>query len=169
MKKNFTFSMVLMAVLTISSSCASIIHGSKQNVEFASRPTGARLFIDGKDMGTTPQNLNLSRRGNRERDADGKRSFAIKLEMEGYKPYETTLERKLDGWIFGNLLFGGVVGIVIDIASGAMYRLTPKRIDGDFFDGTSSASVTKNGIYIGVTMQPDPSWEKIGQMTKLGK
>lgn len=161
--------MVLMVAVSVFSSCAAIIHGSKQHVEFASRPTGARLYIDGKDMGTTPQSLTLSRRGNRERDADGKKSFAIKLELEGYKPYETTLERKLDGWIFGNLLFGGVVGIVIDIASGAMYRLTPKRIDGDFLDKTATTSPSKNSIFIGVTMQPDPSWEKIGQMTKLSK
>lgn len=35
----------------------------------------------------------------------------------------------LDGWYFGNIVFGGLLGIlVIDPYTGAMYRL-PERVD----------------------------------------
>ncbi len=35
-----------------------------------------------------------------------------------------TFDTKLDGWYFGNLIFGGLLGIlIIDPATGAMWRL----------------------------------------------
>lgn len=166
MKKYLIFSMLLFAAVLTLGSCATIIHGSRQSLEFASRPTGARLYLDGKDMGTTPQTLVLNRKANKKGDLPGKKSYAVRLELDGYQPYETKLERKFDGWIFGNLVFGGIIGVVIDLATGSVYRISPKRVDGDFL---SNSSTTKSGIRIGVTMQPDPSWEKIGQMTRLSK
>lgn len=163
MKKNFIFSIILLSSILVISSCAAIIHGSRQAVEFNSRPTGAKLYVDGQDIGVTPQTLDLKRNGK------GKKQYTVKIELQGYQPYETTLIRKLDGWLFGNLVFGGIVGIVIDIATGSMYKLTPKRVDGDFQNSTTSAKSGKNGIYVDVTLKPDPSWEKIGQLTKLSK
>ena len=49
--------------------------------------------------------------------------------MEGYTPYEMQLEKKLSGWVWGNIAFGGVVGVIVDGTTGAMYRLTPNNVD----------------------------------------
>ena len=39
------------------------------------------------------------------------------------------IQGKLDGWYFGNLLFGGLIGMVIvDPITGAMYRLEKSYI-----------------------------------------
>jgi hypothetical protein len=167
MKKNFTFSVLFIAVITGLSGCASIIKGSTQSVEFASRPNGAKLFLDGKEMGVTPQTLDLRRKARRKTDIAGKKEYTVKIEMEGYAPYETKLTRKLNGWLFGNLVFGGLIGIVIDATSGAMYNLSPKRVDGDLSGGTSTTQTDHNGLRIDVVLRADPSWEKIGQLTKL--
>ncbi len=86
--------------------------------------------------------------------------------MEGYQTYETTLKRKLDGWIFGNILLGGIIGIVVDAASGSMYSLSPKDVTVELTKSTATNHQTKDGIYFSVTLQPDPHWQKIGQLEK---
>jgi hypothetical protein len=36
----------------------------------------------------------------------------------------------VDGWYFGNLLFGGLIGLlIVDPATGAMYKLEPNEIN----------------------------------------
>ncbi|MEW6291598.1 MAG: hypothetical protein AB1545_17315, partial [Thermodesulfobacteriota bacterium] len=42
-----------------------------------------------------------------------------------------TVESKANGWyILGNLLFGGLIGyLIVDPATGAMWNLTPDKID----------------------------------------
>jgi uncharacterized protein YceK len=167
MRKNFTYSFLCIAVIAGLSGCASIINGSTQSVEFASRPNGAKLFLDGKEMGVTPQTLDLRRKARRKGDTAGKKEYTVRIEMEGYAPYETKLTRKLNGWFFGNLVFGGLIGIVIDATSGAMYNLSPKRVDGDLTGTTSSTRTDNNGMRIDVVLHADPRWEKIGQLTRL--
>lgn len=34
----------------------------------------------------------------------------------------------MDGWLFGNLLFGGLICVIVDAATGAMYKLTPNQM-----------------------------------------
>lgn len=87
--------------------------------------------------------------------------------MAGYQPYEIKIKRELDGWFFGNLIFGGLIGIIIDASNGAMYKLSPDQIIASM--GKVSAMNVKDGdnrLYIGVTLQPDPAWERIGTMSK---
>ena len=36
----------------------------------------------------------------------------------------------MNGWYFGNILFGGLIGMIaVDPATGAMYTLQPKAVD----------------------------------------
>lgn len=161
--------MLFIAAAAGLTGCASIINGSTQSVEFASRPHGAKLFLDGKDMGLTPQTFDLRRKARRKGDTAGKKEYTVRIEMEGYAPYETKLTRKLNGWLFGNLVFGGLIGIVIDASSGAMYNLSPKRVDGDLSGGTSTTRTDNHGVRIDVVLRTDPEWKKIGQLTRLSK
>jgi hypothetical protein len=40
------------------------------------------------------------------------------------------LDSSVSGWYFGNLAFGGVIGmLIVDPLTGAMYNLTPDKID----------------------------------------
>lgn len=68
---------------------------------------------------TTPGMLTLNRK---------EIGYVLTFEKEGYKPVEVSLRRTIDGWVFGNIIFGGLVGIVIDFASGSSYQLTPGEV-----------------------------------------
>ena len=151
MKKTFLIAGITIALLF--SSCASIVSGSKQNINFNSTPSGATVLVDDVNLGVTPVIAQLERI---------KKNQKVKIELQGYKPYELILNRKTNGWIWGNILFGGIIGIIIDASSGAMYRLTPDQIKAQLANGVEKKK--KNDTYIGVVMTADANWEKIGNL-----
>ena len=149
-------------------SCASIINGKSQDIFISSQPKGAKILVDDKDYGVTPKTLGLPRMGRMEGEPSSKKEYKITLTLEGYMPYETILQRKVDGWFFGNLLIGGIIGIVVDAVTGSMYKLTPNQISAQMkISGANVFNHKKGEIFIATTLKPDPSWQKIGQITKL--
>jgi hypothetical protein len=152
----------------ISVNCASIIHGNKQDVYFTSQPTGAILYIDDHKVGPTPKTIRLPRKGRIVGESSSKKSYKIKIEMEGYLPYEIYVKRDVDNWLWGNLFFGGVFGIAIDAATGAMYRLTPDQVVGTLPKDERNGIIKNKDpkIYVVANLKIDPSWEKIGNLDK---
>lgn len=153
------------AVTSLLSGCASIIHGGTQSVDITSQPAGAIISIDGNDYGSTPNTIELRRKGRLKGEKGPKKQYAVKIELNGYMPYEVKIKRELDAWFFGNLIFGGVIGMIIDASDGAMYKLTPDQVIAQMGKMTAS-NYKDDSIYIAVTLNPDPSWEKIGTLKK---
>ena len=149
---------IVLAISLSLSGCATILHGSRQDVGFSSNPTGANVTINGENFGKTPTVVKLKR----------KDMHAVKIMLDGYMPYEVVLTRKVDGWIAGNIIFGGIIGLIIDAADGAMYKLSPEQLTAELRRESASTSFKeqKDGILIGVTLTPNPNWEKIGTLEK---
>ena len=154
-------------VILMMSSCASIIHGPTQTVDFSSQPSGATITIDGKEYGNTPQAIELRRKGREKGDKSKKQMYDVKVALDGYYPYELKIKREMDGWFLGNILFGGLIGIIVDASNGAMYKLAPDQIIAQMNKSTAMNNEDKDKIYFAVTLEIDPSWEKIGQMNKV--
>nr|WP_199162437.1 PEGA domain-containing protein [Elizabethkingia sp. ASV34] len=155
MKKNY-FILAFSALFLTTTSCATIISGSKQAIKFTSTPSEATVFIDEVEVGKTPFETKLER----------KRGYNVMIKLEGYKPYETKLTKEFNAWYLGNILFGGIIGLVIDPITGAIYNLTPKQINAQLGEGTAFKT-SKNGINIAVSLKIDKNWKKVGQMVKL--
>ena len=150
--------LILFIIIILLSGCGTIIHGSKQDVIIISTPKKAEVNIDGLNVGTTPFLTKLSR----------KNIHFVKLDIQGYETYYITLSRKLDAWIFGNIIIGGIIGIAVDAATGSMYKLSPGEISADLKvkSTVNLENKPKDGIYITVVLQPKDNWEKIGSMNK---
>nr|WP_288933336.1 PEGA domain-containing protein [uncultured Allomuricauda sp.] len=149
----------------IMSSCASIVHGPTQTVDFNSQPSGATITIDGKEFGKTPQSIELRRKGREKGNRTRKQQYYVKIALDGYYPYELKLKREMDGWFLGNLLFGGLIGIIVDASNGAMYKLSPNQVIAQMNKNTNEMANTEDDrIYLAVTMKIDPNWEKIDQL-----
>lgn len=147
---------IIAAVSLVSTAaCASIMNGSNQGIAFSSTPVGAAISVDGQQMGVTPAVLRLAR----------KDTHTVRLDLDGYAPFEMKLERKMSGWVWGNILFGGIVGVIVDGTTGAMYRLSPDNVDGAMQTRTAVID-GRQSIQIAIVMTPDASWEKIGQLTR---
>jgi PEGA domain len=145
--------------------CASIMHGTSQDIGFQSTPTNAKVTVDGLPMGSTPVVAKLSRKDN----------HIVKMNLDGYQPFEATLTRSTSGWVWGNVVFGGLIGLAVDAMTGGLYNLNPNQISGQLAQGVTpqgkppTAMISKEGIYIAVVLRPDPSWQRIGTLVKVGE
>jgi len=135
-------------------------------VDVSSEPVGAKISIDGRDYGTTPLSIPLNRQGRLLGESKEKKGYLLKIELEGYLPYEIMLRRKMDKLFLVDFI-GSAIGIILDARNGAMYKLTPDQINAKMGKTTASSDSNSENVYIAVTLNPDPSWEKIGNLKKI--
>ena len=146
----------LLALLLVG--CSTIMNGTTQEIGFSSNPTGAKVCIDNQVCGKTPYVFKVSRKDN----------HIVRLEMEGYQPYETTLTRRVSGWVWGNIVFGGLIGLAVDAISGGIYKLTPEQIEGTLQQAQVSSLSDTNFLKIILVREPDPNWVKVAQLVPSG-
>lgn len=142
------------AALITLAGCATIMHGTKQDVGVSSTPTAAKVTVDNAPLGNTPIVANLKRGDN----------HIVRVELAGYQAFEATLTKKTSGWVWGNIVFGGLIGLAVDAITGGLYSLTPEQISATMVK--QSATTTRGMLQVFVVLQPDPTWTKVGQMTR---
>ncbi len=106
-------SLLLIAVVSGTSACATMVAGGPDRVSVASNPAGATVFVDSKPVGRTPLTVELDR-------AHSQGEF--RLELTGFRPALIRRNKEVNGWVWGNLLFGGLIGIIVDVTSGNASR-----------------------------------------------
>jgi len=127
----------LLTTLVVSlTGCCSIIHGTRQDVGISSAPTGAMVKIDNVSSGNTPVVAKLTRKDN----------HFVRVELSGYQPFDMTLTRSVSGWVWGNIVFGGLIGLAVDAIDGAFYNLSPEQVSATLAANHASVSKTGDGI-----------------------
>ena len=144
---------ILMLATTISS-CATIMHGTYQTVGISSNPSDAWVYVDRNYVGNTPLLLELSRKDN----------HLVRIELPGYLPYEIQFTKTVRGWVFGNIVFGGLIGLAVDAVSGGIYRLTPEQVHAELRAQYGVDSKNSNESFIAIVLEPQAGWEKIGNL-----
>jgi uncharacterized protein YceK len=139
--------------------CGTIMHSTTQGIGFASTPTGAAITVNNQTYGTTPTVVKLSR----------KDTHIVKIELPGYQPFETTITRSLSGWVWGNIVFGGLVGLAVDAISGGLYKLSPEQVHATLSKEDIGLLHKQDAIYLAITLHPDPSWEKVATLNPMNR
>lgn len=102
--------------------CATITRGTNQAYSVESRPTGATVRLSTGQTCETPCKLHLKR----------KDEFIATVAKEGYDPVEIEVESRMTGGggaaAAGNILFGGIVGGVVDATNGSLNNLLPEPL-----------------------------------------
>ena len=150
MKRSFAYFLATMSL----TACASIIHGTKQDVGISSSPTGAKVTIDNQSGAATPYIAKLSRGDN----------HVVKIAMDGYAPAELTLTKSVSGWVWGNIVFGGLIGLAVDAMTGGLYNLNPNQLQSTLAKQGAQIAPTKDGVYVILVQNVDVAWVKIGQL-----
>ena len=109
---------LLMCAGLLLSGCATIFTGNTQAVSIQSEPSGATVQVDGIQMGTTPCQVVLSRGS----------SQSLQVSKAGYETKTVVLGSKFNGWFLANLIFGGIIGMIVDIATGAIVWVDPESV-----------------------------------------
>lgn len=133
-----SFCILAIAILTVSvllMNCASIVHGTKQDIAIASSPESADVSIvnDGGEKvftGKTPSTATL-KRGN---------EYDVLINLSGYQESKIHISKEFDAIYLGNILCGGIIGLIVDASNGAMYKLEPGEINVTLM----TASIDKN-------------------------
>ncbi|MFH1337185.1 MAG: PEGA domain-containing protein, partial [Candidatus Zixiibacteriota bacterium] len=89
------------------------------------------------------------------------------IDMSGYQPFEATITRSVSGWVWGNVLFGGLIGLAVDAISGGLYKLTPDQVAGTLTKEGTGYLYQDDAIYVSVVLKVDPTWEKVGSLEPL--
>ena len=129
--------------------CASIVGESRYPVAVSSAPPGASFEITDKNgtvvhSGNTPSTVTLK---------SGKgyfsgQTYKLHFKKEGYPDKTVELDSSLSGWYWGNILFGGLIGmLIVDPLTGAMYKL-PEFASADM--GKPLAEATAGTLKVGV-------------------
>jgi hypothetical protein len=124
---SFKLALTVVAAIT-ATGCASIVSESRYPVSIQSNPPGASYEIIDQNgfrvmQGQTPAQVTL--------DAgagyfDGE-TYKVAFREDGYAPSTQVLDSGIDGWYWGNILVGGVIGLfIIDPVTGAMFSLPDK-------------------------------------------
>jgi len=136
--------LVRICLLIFCCACASIVSRRTYPVFFDSNPTEANLTITNEQgdtvyTGRTPKTIKL--------DAyDGyfsRARYEITFRHPDFETSKVRLEARLDGWYFGNFLFGYFIGfLIVDPLTGAMYRIEEHQVyEKLHFKRTSSLHV----------------------------
>jgi hypothetical protein len=122
-KSFINFSIQGLALLSFG--CASIVSSSKRPVTITSNPVGASITVSNSkgivmQTGQTPLTVNLDA----SKGFFTRETFHVSATKPGFDNAVTTFKGSVNGWYFGNILFGGVIGLlIVDPATGAMWKL----------------------------------------------
>jgi hypothetical protein len=115
MKKIFS-SVVLTASVLAASGCASIMSGEQQQLSINSNVRGAKVEINGVEVGTTP----FLGKVNKPKSGDAN---VITLSAPGYDTKKVNVATEIEPTFWVNVLTGGPFGSTTDYQTGSMYRL----------------------------------------------
>ncbi|MBR5622155.1 MAG: hypothetical protein IKW49_03105 [Opitutales bacterium] len=130
---NKIYFLTCLGTILLSTGCASIISDTTYSVSISSSQEGAPFSVKNEDgvtvaTGTTPDIVSL-------------KAYAGFFDGATYTiesgSASTTLDSDLDEWYWGNIIFGGLIGmLIVDPATGAMWEL-PEHMEievgaGDF-------------------------------------
>ena len=103
------------------SGCATITKGASQPVTVDTRPPGATCSLSRGGqrfavINPTPGSVSVEKSSS---------PVSVSCTRDGYLEAAGTLESRFQSMTFGNIIFGGLIGVAVDAASGAMHDYEP--------------------------------------------
>lgn len=122
MKTRFVVLVLSMAVMMLANCAYLLGGGDNQDFTIMSSPEGATFSIATMggvpvSEGTTPATINLKK----------KYQYMVTVNLDGYKENTKMIYQDMNPMVYGNILCGGLPGLVVDGLTGAMWNLGPEN------------------------------------------
>lgn len=105
--------------------CATITRGTTDQIQIHSSPDGARATTSLGQSCQTPCTLTVSR----------KDEFTVHFDKDGFSPQDVDVKTQVAGTgaagFAGNIVFGGLIGMGADAATGATLEHVPNPVNAD--------------------------------------
>ena len=131
--------LMLSALLVSTAGCATILGGgSNQPLSIQSTPSEATYTVTsstGIEMssGGVPATISLPR----------KNEYQIDISLDGYETRTVAVTKGINGWIWGNLVIGWIVGFAVDFLTGSAYKLEPALVNVTLERGEETVAVVQ--------------------------
>ena len=112
------------------SGCASIVGSPQESVSFNSNIENATMVLKNKKnmvvySGKLPMTLSLKKKAG----FFSGETYTASVRKTGYASQEQILDTGLSGWYWGNILFGGLIGmLIVDPATGSMWTFDTDNV-----------------------------------------
>lgn len=104
------------ALPLILGGCGAIFNGTRETINASSAPDQATVTVDlTQQKFTTPAAISLER----------KQDYTLSFSKAGYTPATFHIQHSMNGGILVLDILSGLVGVVVDAATGAWYNLNP--------------------------------------------
>jgi hypothetical protein len=134
----------LAILIACAGGCATVINGRQEAVGLSSSPNGADVAVDNGEMHViTPTSIYLDRAHN----------HVFLFHKDGYEDASATVTSSTSGWVLGNILLGGIIGGVVDLADGAAYSFSNDTLNMNLVPKPADAVMT-------APLQPQPLTQK---------
>lgn len=151
---------ILTSTFLLITRCATIVNNKPDTFNVTSDPSSAKVVITDVALNEvvlenyTPFDVTLNKKAGY---FSGK-TYSVKVSKEGYKDMVFNIKPTLSGWYIGNILFGGVLGmLIIDPLSGGMWNLVPE----------AKNNVTSKDQVIGIKLLSDLTEDEKQRMQKI--
>jgi TonB family protein len=141
------------------SGCATVLEGASQGIAITSLPAaGANCLLSGHEGQwpvVTPGFVRVQK---------SKEDIVVRCSKPGWQDASATIPSGFEGWTLGNAVFGGLVGVGVDAASGAIneyphaFNVAMTPLPGTAVDPSSAAALVADSPRLdtsGVNMQPN--------------
>jgi hypothetical protein len=113
----------LSSLALAASGCASLVSGRHAEVAINSYPPDAEVMVrddQGRTVAAarTPAVVSVKRG----RGFLKKAEYTATIEKPGYSTAHVPIDSTLNPWVFGNVIVGGIPGLLVDPYTGAMWR-----------------------------------------------
>jgi hypothetical protein len=120
---------VLVALIGLLPGCASIMSGRYADVTIASNPPNALVAIQddaNREVASfhTPGVAKLKRNRKYLMPA----GYTATIQAPGYETAQVPIRSTANPWILANVVLGGVPGLIVDGATGAVWQPKPSKI-----------------------------------------
>jgi hypothetical protein len=95
-----------------------VVNGTHQDLVLTTIPDGSTMTVTGGESCTSPCKIKLKRRN----------PVRVDIAHAGFKPTYVLVRSKAGGATVGNVLAGGLIGIVVDSSNGSNNFLSPNPV-----------------------------------------
>ncbi len=107
--------LAIMLTAALLSGCASIVKGTSQSIAITTPPTTGALCTLSSSQGnwqlTSPGAVTVEK---------SQQDIQVRCDKPGWQEGFATIPSNFEGWTVGNILLGGVIGLGVDAATGAI-------------------------------------------------
>jgi hypothetical protein len=161
MRLNMLVSLAVVVFAGSAGGCATIVAKSSQTITVNSVPEGAAVSIangSGASVhsGNTPMTVTLKKG----RGYFKPEHYTVRMSKEGFQPHELKIDGAINGWYFGNIIFGGLIGMLaVDPATGAMYTLKPDDVQAALVSLKVSQNHGERSLTVMLVKDVPPQWK----------